>query len=249
MTSPIEQLLDRARLASAAYSQEDIDAGAARLAARLRGEGRASAAQPQEEGGGEAGTAGRATDINADLLQTLCETLLDYPESLDDLRFFLNTSLPEPTAARVLGCILQLAGGEDGAQFWWQYAAGAGDTAAVYCLYLHHLAHGETVQARWWRTQTGPPEAPHCSAVGPHYRRDTTTALRVLHALRQEDPHHRVDLPPLVRYVMDALRPVDDDLELPLPPPDFPDHIASYFRRPSRCLARPTGPASVPAGR
>ncbi|MFI9628827.1 hypothetical protein [Streptomyces sp. NPDC052042] len=54
----------------------------------------------------------------------------------------------------MLGCILQLAEAEEDARFWWQYAAGAGDAASSYCLYLHHLALGERGEVRWWHHQT-----------------------------------------------------------------------------------------------
>jgi hypothetical protein len=71
------------------------------------------------------------------------------------LQDFVTEQLPEPSGARVLGCILQLTDAEDGARFWWQYAAGAGDDAASYCLYLHHLSLGETELASWRSKQTG----------------------------------------------------------------------------------------------
>lgn len=49
--------------------------------------------------------------------------------------------------------LLHLAGKAEGAQFWFQYAAGAGSRAAARCLYLHHLARAEVATARHWHEQ------------------------------------------------------------------------------------------------
>ena len=55
----------------------------------------------------------------------------------------LTEQLPGPEGAWILGCLLHLAGAEDGARYGWQYAAGAGDRGASYCLSLHHRARGD----------------------------------------------------------------------------------------------------------
>ncbi|WP_445283542.1 hypothetical protein [Streptomyces sp. DSM 118148] len=66
--------------------------------------------------------------------------------------------------------MLQLTDTADGARFWWQYAAGAGQPGAAYWLYLHHLAAGEDTTASWWHQQTdnvqppSPPPGPHTQA-------------------------------------------------------------------------------------
>ncbi|MFC8668794.1 hypothetical protein [Streptomyces sp. NPDC057199] len=52
--------------------------------------------------------------------------------------------------ALVFACLLYLTEHRESAQFWWQLAAGAGHRAAAYCLHLHHLALGETREARHW---------------------------------------------------------------------------------------------------
>ncbi|MFE1408670.1 hypothetical protein ACFW5D_34835 [Streptomyces sp. NPDC058770] len=84
----------------------------------------------------------------------LCEVLVSRTPT-SALRGFVTEQLPGPAGARLLGCVLQLANAVDGARAWWQYAAGAGDEAAAYCLYLHHLALGETEAAEYWYQQTG----------------------------------------------------------------------------------------------
>lgn len=150
MTPHITEFLARARLVATPYTQEDIDAAEARIMARLAaaiplpGTPALPAPAPEEPTEHQA----------AQDLQTLCETVLTRDTALRALDTFLTPQLPEPPGARVLGCILQLAESEEDARFWWQYAAGAGDPAASYCLYLHHLALGEHGEARWWYEQT-----------------------------------------------------------------------------------------------
>ncbi|MFD0427069.1 hypothetical protein ACFQ60_00060 [Streptomyces zhihengii] len=88
----------------------------------------------------------------ADDLRALCETVVRHTPATA-VGEFVTDQIPAPRAALVLACVLQLSDTDDGARFWWQYAAGAGQPAA-YCLYLHHLALGETHVASWWHTQT-----------------------------------------------------------------------------------------------
>ncbi|MBL3671315.1 hypothetical protein JL475_36510 [Streptomyces sp. M2CJ-2] len=40
-----------------------------------------------------------------------------------------------------------------GALWWWQYAAGAGNATAAYCLHLFHLRRGELSAADHWMHQ------------------------------------------------------------------------------------------------
>ncbi|MGN5632744.1 hypothetical protein AAIO99_11875, partial [Streptomyces sp. AC154] len=149
MTRHITEFLSRARLVTTPYTQDDINAAETRLLARLHAAG-PSCAPPPAVPVPEEPTEQEA----AQNLQTLCETVVTRNTALSTLDTFLTPQLPEPPGARVLGCILQLAESEENARFWWQYAAGAGDPAASYCLYLHHLALGEHGEARWWYEQT-----------------------------------------------------------------------------------------------
>ncbi|WP_217144922.1 hypothetical protein [Streptomyces sp. AC627_RSS907] len=50
-------------------------------------------------------------------------------------------------------CILSLAQEPDSALWWWQFAAGAGNATAAYCLHLHHLLRGELRDADHWAHQ------------------------------------------------------------------------------------------------
>lgn len=252
MASPIDQLLRRARLVDESYPPEEIDAAAQRVAARTaarRAEPRtAERLGPMPEG---------PREVAARDLRTLCETAVLSRGALASLKRFLAPALPEPPGARVLGCVLHLTEQEDSARFWWQYAAGAGDGAAVHCLYLHHLAHGEEPEARWWRTQA-------LEAVRDHGRpdaepRDLAATLRVLRDLRdlrdpKGDEAHTHDLVTraaqvgaVLAYVPAAVSYLDDDLDLPLPDADFADHITSLTTPPAPgAHPRRPGPSALP---
>ncbi|MFD8958714.1 hypothetical protein ACFV0W_17615 [Streptomyces anulatus] len=170
------------------------------------------------------------------------------------LRTFLTPQLPEPPGARVLGCILQPAESEENVRFWWQYAAGAGDPAASYCLYLHHRALGEHAPARWWHEQAellqnipstdepvppgeGPgadPDAVPFAVTAALNAVSTTdasllpTALRILGALKTGP----APVPAVVGAVLDyapAAVGYVDGLDLPLTDPDFTDHIRTLI--------------------
>ncbi|MFD8545328.1 hypothetical protein [Streptomyces sp. NPDC059649] len=84
------------------------------------------------EDGGEDGAAGGAED---------CTALLVNEDDLEDL---------DVDGAQVFACMLSLADHPESAQFWWQFAAGAGNRAAAYCLHLHHLGRGEVAEAEHW---------------------------------------------------------------------------------------------------
>ncbi|MBK3554618.1 hypothetical protein JHN51_33440, partial [Streptomyces sp. MBT61] len=179
------------------------------------------------------------------------------------LRTFLTPQLPEPPGARVLGCILQLAESEENARFWWQYAAGAGDPAASYCLYLHHRALGEHAPARWWHEQTEllrntpstdrPVTRGEAPGVEPDVVPDAVsdaldevsttdasllpTALRILGALRAGPAAVPATVGAVIDYAPAAVGYVDD-FDLPLTDPDFTDHIRTL-------IATDTTPARI----
>ncbi|MFE2147136.1 hypothetical protein ACFXA3_36330, partial [Streptomyces sp. NPDC059456] len=232
MTSTVEQLLARARLHTASHAPADIaDTGGAPRPPGARAPERAA-------GGPRKDMRGAARD-----LQALCETAVTG-SAVAALGDFLTHQLPQPSGARVLGCILLLTGAEDSARFWWQYAAGAGDSIASYCLYLHHLALGEDHEALWWRRQSAPPAPGHAAGapdepevatvVFEGAARDLAadaslpTTLRVLRALRPGGTAARRGsgtVRAVMEYVSAAVSYVDDDLELPLPDPDLTERI------------------------
>jgi hypothetical protein len=184
----------------------------------------------------------RHQDTAAHDLQALCEAIVTHTAATS-LKGFITEQLPEPSGARVLGCILQLTDVEDGARVWWQYAAGAGDSTASYCLYLYHLALGESDLAALWREQTGIDTQPDIEnvthAFAPEYATEYAfdssmpTVLRILgHLITAQAVRPRTDVfDAVMDYVPCAVTIgyLDPDPEIidvpPLPAPDFADHI------------------------
>ncbi|MEO3752527.1 hypothetical protein [Streptomyces sp. B6B3] len=177
----VDRALSRAVLQSRPYSEQELEAAESRIAARVSnrmlyralclddeirdgiGDEMRRAARRAARSAGEPE---RFTE--AAYLAMLCRTVVERDGALQHMAAFLGRRIPQPDGARVLGCVLQLAGREDSARFWWQFAAGAGDTAAAYCLYLHHLTLGEAWEAELWRRQVdpGPPPAAVGRATG-----------------------------------------------------------------------------------
>jgi hypothetical protein len=234
MTRRIEEILSRALLVRERTVPRDV----------------VTPSRPKEHSSRPAGDSpqkdGTTTDAAEDL-RALCETLVNHtpPTAVAD---FVTDQVPEPRSALVLACVLQLTDTEEGARFWWQYAAGAGQAAAAYCLYLHHLALGESDTADWWHRQTddvqpppGPPthETPSPgtedpSAWHPAAHRitntSTTTILRVLRHLAKNSVRPRsAAVTELMAYVPTAvaigyLR--EPEMDLPTPGPDFARRIS-----------------------
>jgi hypothetical protein len=228
--TPIDELLARALLLDEPVIPRDI----VPMALGTRGEdfGTGPRDRTAPMGGGTSSASGAA----ARDLRTLCETVLAHPTS-DSLRDFVTEHLPEPPGARVLGCILQLADAEDSARSWWQYAAGAGDDIASYCLYLQHLVLGDAEAAAWWREQTkiGTRPAPEFLMAVPDpgiptaYDASFPTLLRALTRLDRPATPRTELVDAVMHYVPGAvaLGYVDNpDFELPLPGPDFAEHIS-----------------------
>ncbi|MBE8473818.1 hypothetical protein [Streptomyces justiciae] len=182
-------------------------------------------------------------------LRTLCEavvTLVDVT-TLE----FLTDQLPEPSGAWLLGCVLNLADVEE-SRFWWQYAAGAGHTAASYCLSLHHLARGESHAAAFWYDQTGldaptDSESFTVTGVGPAlntFRFDASvpTVLRVLSRLLPEGRRRRTPRAATITdYVARAVThgyARHPTVEIPVPEPHFADRVTLI-------LATTGGPGST----
>ncbi|MFJ2574733.1 hypothetical protein ACIOYT_30515 [Streptomyces halstedii] len=204
-------------------------------------------------------TAGSA----ADDLRALCETVVRHTPATA-VGEFVTDQIPAPRAALALACVLQLSDTDDGARFWWQYAAGAGQPAAAYCLYLHHLALGETHVASWWHTQTD--EASTCKPVPrapaarteircaddpglPALLRDgegvsTTTLLRVLRQLARHVTRQRSSVVlELMAYMPVAVASGylrEPDSEIPLPGPNFAHQVRDRLNTAHRSL-RPSG--------
>ncbi|MFD7748010.1 hypothetical protein ACFV2V_16850 [Streptomyces sp. NPDC059698] len=205
----------------------------------------------------------QTTESAADDLRALCETVVRHTPATA-VGEFVTDQIPAPRAALVLACVLQLSDTDDGARFWWQYAAGAGQPAAAYCLYLHHLALGETHVASWWHTQTN--EAGTCKPASraPAARTEircaddpglpallqagdgvsTTTLLRVLRQLARHVTRQRSSVVmELMAYMPLAVASGylrEPDSEIPLPGPNFARQVRDRLNTADRSL-RPSG--------
>ena len=209
------------------------------------------------------------TSAAAEDLRALCETLVTHTPATA-VTDFVTDQVPEPRSALVLACVLQLTDTDEGARFWWQYAAGAGQAAAAYCLYLHHLALGESDTANWWHRQTDnvqpPPEPPAQDIPSPDTEApdawhpaehritstSTTTILRILRHLAKNSARPRsAAISELMAYVPTAvavgyLR--QPEMDLPTPGADFARRIspllATAANRPDVTNTLPARPDS-----
>ncbi len=141
--------------------------------------------------------------------------VLGAPDASQGLDLLVNARRIQPEGAEVFGALLYATGKEEGAEFWWRFAAGSGSGTAAYCLHLHHLMLGETDDADYWRAwsdQLASAERP----PGPR-------PLRMSRPLLPEDVRRDIlsrvhrglapQLPPALVAVIDRL-PVQGDDEV-----------------------------------
>ncbi|MET7685622.1 hypothetical protein [Streptomyces sp. NPDC005423] len=179
-----------------------------------------------------------ADDGAAQNLTALCEAVVAHCTA-EQLADFLTDQVPQPRAAWILGCALQIAGVDDGARFWWQYAAGAEDAPASYCLYLQHLAQGDAHAAALWQAQAGAhaPQTRTDTGRGddaPAYRMMTAdasfpTVLRILSRLTRTAPRRHTPMArAVIEFVATAVAVGYDqhpDFEIPVPGTDFAEQL------------------------
>ncbi|MFE9769544.1 DUF6207 family protein [Streptomyces sp. NPDC005808] len=168
-----------------------------------------------------------ADETAAAHLRSLCEAAITHslPGQIAD---FITEQVPGPRWAWILGCLLHLAEADDGAQFWWQYAAGAGVSAAAYCLYLHHRALGDRHAAAFWHDQSNIPDDEDPDGYELFAEPSVPVLLRVLEHLT---PPGRT-LTEATLAVMDYVAAVvaagyahHPEYEIPLPGPYFAEHL------------------------
>ncbi|MEV5355785.1 hypothetical protein [Streptomyces sp. NPDC052693] len=166
-----------------------------------------------------------ADDTAAEHLRSLCEVAVTHA-STPQITDFITEQLPSPEGAWILGCLLHLAGAQDGARYWWQYAAGAGERGASYCLALHHRAQGDDQTADFWLDQTtdnaDPTPEDGCAA-------STATVLRMVAQLTADSDRTYSDTTLAVMSyttaaVTDGYRR-HPDVEIPAPGPYFAEML------------------------
>ncbi|MFE4668184.1 hypothetical protein ACFRI7_29770 [Streptomyces sp. NPDC056716] len=183
---------------------------------------------------------------DAQYLRILCETAIGTVRhsTLD----FLTDQIPDLHSAWLLGCALHVAGIEDGARFWWQYAAGDGHPPACHTLSLYHQIRGEQHAADFYRHQAheahqaqqdpvladqGTDTLTVAGVSPPHQIRfdaSLPTVLRTLSRLTTgpgaRPRRHRIDA--LTRYVADTVTrhyTRHPGVEIPVPEPHFADRV------------------------
>ncbi|GAA2793211.1 hypothetical protein GCM10010441_18070 [Kitasatospora paracochleata] len=88
-------------------------------------------------------------------LRTLATCIINDDDAPDHLHGLIVTSRDiEPKGGLVFAALLYLSGHPRHAQFWFQFAAGSGESNAAYALFLHHAALGELRDAEHWYHET-----------------------------------------------------------------------------------------------
>jgi hypothetical protein len=133
--------------------------------------------------------------------------VLGAPCASQGLDLLVNARRIQPEGAEVFGALLYATGKEEGAEFWWRFAAGSGSGTAAYCLHLHHLKLGETDDADYWRAWS--------DQLSTVERQPAPRPLRMTRPLLPEDVRRDVlsrvhrglapQLPPALVAVIDRL--------------------------------------------
>ncbi|MFC8350984.1 hypothetical protein [Streptomyces sp. NPDC057280] len=84
-------------------------------------------------------------------LRLLCRGTVQHHQAAARISAFDTDR--DPGGALTFASLLYLADQHEGAQFWWHYAAGAGNVTAALCIYLLHLRHGDMRDAVHWARQ------------------------------------------------------------------------------------------------
>lgn len=86
-------------------------------------------------------------------LDLIAARVLNTPQAAASLSQLGITDHAEPEVALVFACLLHLIGRDEGAHFWWKFAAGSGIPDAARCLFLGHESNGDRHDALRWRAE------------------------------------------------------------------------------------------------
>ncbi|MFI6587465.1 hypothetical protein [Embleya sp. NPDC050493] len=229
----IEDVLATARVLVGEY--EDLDLAAAREAlARDLDDDPPHPADPPSRAAGALPRHERA----ARQLAVTDVLVLTSPKAAARLGRLVNDHrVIDPRGALVFACLLHVSGRDEGAMFWWRFAAGGGSHHAAWCLYLEHRSRGETRDADYWLEQarvlsaltraTPPPAFTPAEVDRPLLPADAREAIRA-----QCDRGDRPRLPRRLEAVMRRLRVEGDDDYPGVPQPcgDLPDALTAASR-------------------
>ncbi|WP_053914072.1 glycoprotein [Streptomyces sp. SCSIO 75703] len=209
----IDAALHAAQALTRAYDDYDTDRALRRVTA-LADSSAAGPARPPSP----YPTAHEQAAHDLDLAVTL---IVDSPQAHVSLARLVDHERIEPEGALVFAALLRLAGYGDQAQFWFEFAAGAGNRTAAFCLYLLHQGRAEHRAAAFWRTQAHTAAAPAEPPVPVRGRQPPLLPESVRRELISRCwEGRRPTLPPRVAAVIHGL-PVDcadeDFGEIPRP--------------------------------
>lgn len=151
-------------------------------------------------------------------LYDLCAQALSGADAANHMATLVNNPRRiDPDGALYFACLLYLADVAEGAEFWWQFAAGGGNPTAAYCMYLTHVSRGELRDAEHWAFQTT--ELDEEAAASSGFQR-VNIAIPTRNCRRG-----RPD--PLLREAVQRLTvdPDDDYGSVPRPDPRLADRI------------------------
>jgi hypothetical protein len=227
----VDAVLESATVLDHAYTEYDTEAALHRLGPVPEPEPLRGRAPVPAPGLSRCAQAERDLGLAATLI-------VNTPQAAASLGRLVDHRRVDPSGALVFAALLHLSGRPDGAQFWWQFAAGAGDPTAAFCLMLLHEHRAEFRTARYWRTQSAGPRPGGMLPLRPLARKRHERRLRAVcprevpEAFLPENVRHeligrcrrgdRPDLPPAVRALVHSLPVEGDDAdfgEIPRPGP------------------------------
>ncbi|WP_438289582.1 hypothetical protein [Streptomyces sp. HUAS TT7] len=135
----------------------------------------------------------------------------------------------DPGGPLAFACLPVLADKEEGAQFWWQFAPGAGNATSALCLYLLHLRRGELRDAQYWARQLALLQSEPCQYMPVPHEVVTDAGTPMSVSVRYQLPSANQAVPEAA--VKDAVEDLDigqfDDFgPIPQPGPDLADQWA-----------------------
>jgi hypothetical protein len=210
-----EVLTDRAGPEEVAASRRRIEADYAALA-RRRPDGTTSTPGPAHSLAAFLGRSETLPGTHAQAardLRELSALVLHGADAADNIARLATTHQINPDGAMTFACLLHLADREDGAEFLWQFAAGAGKPASAACLYLLHLKRGDLRDARHWGRQAAVLEAQELKAK---IRKRDCPKDRISARRRTHSAPCRRPAPDAVMllHTLQALQPDDGDFTL-----------------------------------
>lgn len=127
--------LQDAEVLTDAFAGFDSGAFLDRIAhrAKNRGSGSRAGGDPEDVGADRFGGVPRYRQAAA-RLETLSSKVVTTPDTVEAMTRFDNAPRIDPASALTFACLLYLSDCPEGAQFWWQFAVGAGVPTAAYCL-------------------------------------------------------------------------------------------------------------------